>query len=296
MNISGLKLSNPIMNASGVLASTPEGVVRLIFSGVSAIVTKTLTVNPRENYGTPIIVPLPYGLINAVGLANPGIKASYELVRAGHKMGKPVIVSIGGRNDKEFQYLAEVALDAGADAIELNLSCPHTEGYGLDAASSKEVIRKIVSAVSSISSKPVWAKLGFSPSIVELCEAVLESGARVLVLINTIPAMKIDVFVKKPVLSHGYGGLSGPAIHPIAVYSVYKVYEELQCEIIGCGGVTSWIDVIEFLLAGARGVQMATAFYMKGYDVVGEIISGIEEYLVKMGYNDISEIIGLAHS
>ena len=292
--VTGIKLSHPIMNASGVLASTPEGVARLIDAGVSAVVTKTLTKEPREGYKTPITIPLPIGLLNAVGLANPGIEAVGKLVETGHSLGKPVIVSIGGRDPEEFLYLAEKALEAGADALELNLSCPHTPGYGVDAAKTIKTIKEVVKNTASISNKPVWAKLGYSRLLVKEAGAALEAGASALVLINTIPGMKIDVYALKPILSHGYGGLSGPAIHPIAVYSIYTVYREYKPEIIGAGGAVDWESAIELLAAGAKAVQIATAFHLKGYNIIKEIINGIKQYLKQTKRKNITEIIGSA--
>lgn len=293
--ITGIKLKHPLMNASGVLASSRQGVARLVETGVSAVVTKTLTLEPREGYLPPITLPLPYGLLNAVGLANPGIDSAVELVEEAHRHGLPVVVSIGGRDDEEFHELGVKALEAGADALELNLSCPHTPGYGVDLSATVETIRSVVSAVSSISEKPVWVKLGYSRSLVREAGVALDAGASALVLINTIPGMAIDVYVGKPVLSHGYGGLSGPAIHPVAVYSVYTVYKEYGVDIVGVGGVVDWSTAVELLMAGARALQVATAFYLKGLGVVEEIVNGLIDYMNYMGYRNLEEVIGLAH-
>ncbi len=292
ISVSGITLKHPIMNASGVLASSPQGVKRLIRSNVSAIVTKTLTLNPREGYDPPIVVPLEYGLINAVGLANPGINAINELVDVCRRHGVPIIASIGGKNEEEFVKLAEKALDANVDGIELNLSCPHTPGYGSDTAN---LMKSIIKNVAGLSNKPVWAKLGFDRNIVREAGMALEAGANALVLINTIPAMVIDVHISKPILSNKFGGLSGPAIHPIAVYSVYMVYEEYSCDIIGVGGVVDWYTALELILAGAKALQIATAFYMKGYGVVNEIIRGIIDFMDKNGFSDLRELVGRAH-
>lgn len=294
-SLSGIKLRHPVMNASGLLVTLPESIDKLADAGVSAIVTKTLTREPREGYRPPIIVPLRQGLLNAVGLANPGIDVVEKLVRKGHEHGLPVITSLSGRNVGEFTYIAERAIDAGADALELNLSCPHTPGYGRDLASDLYLLKNIVSSVKSISSKPVWVKLGYSDHLIKIAGVVIDAGADALVLINTLPAMAIDVFIGSPILSNKFGGLSGAAIHPIAVYCVYSVYKEYGIDIIGVGGVYSWIDAVEFTMAGARAVQLATAVYLKGIDVFREIVSGIRYFLEDMGYRSIDEIVGMAH-
>ncbi|ADI31354.1 dihydroorotate dehydrogenase [Staphylothermus hellenicus] len=294
-SVTGIVFKHPVMNASGILAASINGVRILAKTGVAGIVTKTLTLEPREGYLPPITIPLDYGLLNAVGLANPGIDAVNVLVEEIHRYGLPAIVSIGGRDPGEFQVLAEKALDAKPEALELNLSCPHTPGFGVDAAATDKALKHIALNVSSISSIPVWGKLGFSRRIVRESEILLSNGVDAVVLINTLPGMFIDVYVGKPVLTHGYGGLSGPAIHPVAVYSVYKVYEELGAEIIGVGGVVDWKTCVELLLAGAKAVQIGTGFYMVGYDIVHNILDGVKKYMEEKGFSRISDIIGYAH-
>jgi len=295
IRISRKILRNPLMNASGVLGDSPDSIRLLSTLGFGCIVTKTLTWEPREGYKPPIIIPLKYGLLNAVGLANPGIKAGKELIDAAKEKNIHIAISIGGVNVDDFVRLAEVASDFKPDFIELNLSCPHTPGYGVDAAKTIAAIKNIVKNVTSITSIPIWAKLSFSRSLVNEADAALSNGASAIVLINTIPAMLIDPYVMKPVLTHKWGGLSGPAIHPIAVYAVYKVYEELEAEIIGVGGVESWRDAIEFILAGARGIQIGSALIRCGHNIVREIIDGICKYMAEIGINRLEELVGYAH-
>ncbi len=295
IRISGKTLRNPLMNASGILGDSPDSIRLLSTLGFGCIVTKTLTWEPREGYRPPIIIPLNHGLLNAVGLANPGIKAGRELVAAAKENNMPIAISIGGSNTDDFVRLVEAASEFRPDFIELNLSCPHTPGYGVDAAKTIDTIRDIVKNVASITSIPIWAKLSFSRSLVNEADAALSNGASAIVLINTIPAMLIDPYVMKPVLTHKWGGLSGPAIHPVAVYAVYKVYEELEAEIIGVGGVESWRDAIEFILAGARGIQIGSALIRRGHGIVREIIRGIQEYIVEIGVNKLEDLVGYAH-
>lgn len=292
---SGIRLKHPVMNASGLLGSNTEGILRLVESGVSAVVTKTLTLEPREGYLPPITVPLGECMLNAVGLANPGISVVDELVKAIHNYGLPAIVSIGGRNIDEFIALAVKAEETGADALELNMSCPHTPGYGVDASKTIEAIKNIVSGVKSVVDIPVWVKLGYSRFLLREAGTALAAGADALVLINTIPGMVIDVYIGKPVLTNRFGGLSGVCIHPITVYSVYMVYREYRCEIIGAGGVQDWRTAVELIEAGAKALQVATAFYTKGYSIVYEIVSGLTRFLEEIDVKNITELVGLAH-
>jgi len=285
------------MNASGILGSCREHIARLAEYGVSAIVTKTITSQPREGYETPIVIELPSGgVLNAVGLANPGKKVIHELVAEARRFGLPIIVSVGGRDEREFIDVAIEAEKSGADAIELNLSCPHTKGYGIEIGSEPSVVRTIVREVSSVLRIPVIAKLGICDKLVASAGSALEAGARALTLINTVKAMYIDVFSAKPVLSNVFGGLSGPPIHPLAVRAVYEVYRELRPEIIGCGGVHDWRSAAEMILAGARAVQVGTAFiHGSGRRVVESILSGLRSWLRMLGLKSIREAIGLAH-
>uniref|UniRef100_A0A7J3Y0E3 Dihydroorotate dehydrogenase n=1 Tax=Thermogladius calderae TaxID=1200300 RepID=A0A7J3Y0E3_9CREN len=280
------------MNASGVLAVDEQGALRLVEAGVSAVVTKSLTLTPREGYAPPIVVPLEYGLLNAVGLANPGVGYLARITRAVKEWSIPVVASIAGGSPGEFARLAEEALEAGVDAVELNLSCPNVRDLGV----FNKAVHESVKAVKSISGKPVWAKLSYSLSIEETAGRALDAGADAVVLINTLPAMKIDIYARKPILTNKSGGLSGPAIHPLAVYAVYKVYREYSCDIVGVGGVVDWESAVELIMAGAKGVQIATGFYMKGPGIVGEVVEGLRKFMEAEGYKSIDEIVGLAVS
>jgi len=284
------------MNASGILGSEPEHVDILVKAGFSAVVTKTFTVEPREGYPPPILVELECcGYLNAVGLANPGINYIPLLVDRAKALGKPIVVSIGGRGVDEYIELATVAEEAGASAIELNLSCPHVKGHGLEIGSDPASVYALVKDVASAVKKPVIAKLGFCDRVVESSGKALEAGARALTLINTIKAMAIDVYSAKPVLSNVYGGLSGPAIKPIAVRVVYEVYREYSgAEIIGCGGISSWKDAAEYILAGAKAVQIGSG-YLKNRNVVQEVINGLSKWVAGLGYKSIEGLVGLAH-
>jgi dihydroorotate dehydrogenase (NAD+) catalytic subunit len=293
--IAGLTLEHPVLNASGILGSDPEHIDILASHGFSAIVTKTFTLNPREGYNPPILVELRSGgFLNAIGLANPGIQGIKPLVDRAKLLGKPIIISISGNSIEEFTKIAEVAEDSGASAVELNLSCPHVKGLGLELGSDPFTVFLVTREVSSILKIPVIVKLGLSDRIIESAGKALEAGARALTLINTIRALAIDIYSFKPILSNIYGGLSGPPIKPIALRVVYDVYREHRAEIIGCGGISNWTDAAEFILAGARAIQVGSAF-LKNRKVVYEILEGIKKWMNVLGYSSVESLIGRSH-
>lgn len=295
IELNGLKLEHPVMNASGILGSEPEHVDILANAGFSGIVTKTFTKNPRNGYPPPIIVELDNGgYLNAVGLANPGINGICPVVERARRHGKPVIVSIGGSSLSEFIEVSIKAEECRATAIELNMSCPHVKGHGLDLGSDPSMVYTLVKEVVSTINTPVFVKLGLCDKIIESAGKALEAGASGVVLINTIKAMAIDVYTGKPVLSNKYGGLSGPPIKPIAIRAVYEVYREYNAPIIGVGGISSWRDVAEFILAGARAVQVGSVF-MKNRRIVYEILEGLEKWIEIHGVSSIMDLVGLAH-
>lgn len=293
--VTGIRLRNPLMNASGILGSRPEHVERLARAGISAFVSKSITPSPREGHPTPIIVELPgEALLNSVGLANPGPAAIPGLVEAARRAGIPIIVSAAGTRPSDFLQVAEAAEEAGASAVELNLSCPHTEGYGLEIGMDPAEVRRVVGEVSSTLSIPVWAKLGVVDRLTHVAGAALEAGAGALVLINTLKAMAIDVYTRRPVLSHGMGGLSGRPIHPVAVRAVYEVYREHEAEIVGVGGIFDWRAAAELILAGAKALQLGTSLVLRGEGVVGEILEGLERYMSEAGVNSLEGLVGAA--
>jgi len=293
--ISSLKLSNPFMNASGVLSTTGGLLKRIAMAGAGAVVTKSLSLDPREGYPNPVVVELPYGYLNAIGLANPGLESFREELREVKDVGVPVIVSVFGSTVEEFARASFKAEEIGADAIELNLSCPHAGGltsYSQDPKLAYDVIARVKHSVSI----PVFAKLSAeSPSIVEVAKAVEKAGGDGVTAINTIKAMYIDVDLKRPVLSNKFGGLSGPAIKPIAVRCVYELHEAVEIPIIGVGGISDYRDALEFILAGASAIQVGSALAKEGFDLFRRLINGVEGYLKLHGFSSIKELIGYAH-
>jgi len=289
--ICGIKLRNPTILASGILGSTGASLKRVAEHGAGAVVTKSVGKTPREGHKNPSVIELQDCLLNAIGLANPGYEAFKEEIKIA-KQGKiPVIVSVFGESIKEYVEVAE-ALKGHADAIELNLSCPNVKGELF--AQSPELSYQVVKEVRKKASIPVIAKLTANVNdIVEIAKACEEAGAKGITAINTIKAMKIDINFRKPVLANKTGGLSGRCIKPIAVRCVYEIAREVELDIIGCGGVTTGEDALEFLLAGAKAIQIGTGAYVQGLGVFKKVCEEIKEYLRKNDYS-LGEIIGSA--
>lgn len=293
----GLTFSNPTMLASGILGYSAATLQTIVDGGAGAIVTKSVGLKPRKGYSNPTVVQADCGLINAMGLPNPGIDEFVNEIReAKASLKVPLIVSVYGYSEGEYVTVAKKAVDAGADAVELNVSCPHVRETGSEIGQNPEILAKVVREVKSSVSKPVFVKL--SPnvtSITDIAEAAAKAGADALTAINTVKAMAIDTETTMPILSNKTGGLSGSAIKPIALRCVYDIYERIKMPIIGCGGVTSWRDAVEFLLAGASAVQIGTAIATEGTSVFKAVSRGIEDYLKSKGFKGVKEIVGLSH-
>ncbi len=288
-----LELRNPTILASGILCNGPLLKRAAVEGGAGAVVTKTVTKEVREGYPTPVLVGVEGGLINAVGLSNSGYKnfLSNELPIA--REGKvPVILSAGGSSVDEFREICARAEASGADAVELNLSCPHVKKHGLQLGGDPALVRKIVKNLKGTLKIPVFTKLGLSDNLVASAVAAQEAGTDAIVAINTIKAMAIDVDARAPVLSNIYGGLSGPAIHPIALRCVHELSKKLTVPIIGCGGVQDWRTAVEFFIAGASAVQVGSALATEGIGIFKEIERGIEDYLRVNDFKSLKEIIG----
>ncbi|MHA1711392.1 MAG: dihydroorotate dehydrogenase [Candidatus Freyarchaeota archaeon] len=294
--LAGLELRNPVMLAAGVLGLTGSFLRRVAKAGAGAVVTKSIGLRPREGYSNPTVVQTECGLINAMGLPNPGIHYFTQEIREAKKGGVPVIVSIYGFSPSEFAEVASVAVSAGADALELNVSCPHVERTGAEIGQDPGLVAEVVDGVKRVANRPVFVKLTPNvANIVEIAKAAVEAGADAITAINTVRAMAIDVHTAQPVLANKVGGLSGPAIRPIAVRCVYEIYREVNVPIVGCGGVTNWRDAVEFMLAGASAVQVGTAIAFKGLGVFRSITRGIRAYLKKKGFGCVMDIVGKAH-
>ncbi|WCN29477.1 dihydroorotate dehydrogenase [Thermococcus kodakarensis] len=293
INLSGLEFENPLILASGINDKVPEQWIRAHEEGAGGVVTKSIGIEPRKGYDNPTIVELPYGLINAMGLPNPGWKGFLEMVE-GYSFDFPLIVSIFGGTPEEFAFLAE-KLSEVADAFELNLSCPHAKGYGMEIGQKPENVYAVVKAVKDATDKPVIAKL--TPNIDDITKlglAAENAGADAVSAINTLKAIAIDIYARKPILSNKVGGYSGPGVKPVALRAVYDLARTLDIPVIGIGGITTWQDAVEFLLAGASALQIGTAVSLRGWKVFREINEGIERYLREEGFSSVEEIVGLA--
>ncbi|MBS7604674.1 MAG: dihydroorotate dehydrogenase [Candidatus Bathyarchaeia archaeon] len=296
IHIASLFMPNPTMLASGILGMSAETLRRAADSGAGAVVTKSIGLKPSSGYPNPTVIQVKCGFLNAVGLPNPGIHKFVEEIRMLRDLSVPVIVSVFGFSPEEYAEVAGLAEDAGASAIELNLSCPHVKGTGAEIGQDPRMVKLIVEAVKGSVKKPVFAKLTPNTAdIVRLADAAVSAGADAITAINTVKAMAIDVETFRPILSNRFGGLSGPAIKPIAIRCVYEIYEAVGVPIIGCGGIWSWEDAVEFMLAGASAIQVGSAIAVEGLSIFKNICRGLAEYLARKNFKSVREIIGLAH-
>lgn len=294
VNISGLNLKSPIILASGILGVSFSNMKSLMDAGLGAITTKSIGPKPRKGYKNPSIIEVfPGTFMNSVGLGNPGIQNFISEIKEIKAYDIPLIVSVFGDTNESYLSVALKAQEAGADAIEINISCPHAEVSSIGI--NKDLTFELTKLLKEKLSIPLFVKL--NPNVTDICEIALaaqEGGADGVVAINTLSAMIIDVNTRRPILSHGSGGLSGKAIHPIAVKKVYDLYKILKIPIIGCGGISNWEHAIEFFLAGAASLQIGTSLY-QGCDIIKKINTGIKDYLDINNFNTISEIKGLSH-
>lgn len=295
--LTGLKLKNPTILAAGVLGTTGASLCRIAREGgAGAVVTKSIGPTPKTGHSNPSMVKLDCGFLNAMGLPNPSYPGFLqELEIAKKESGVPVIASIFGGTAVEFTEVAEGLLPAKPDAFELNVSCPHAEGYGAAVGSNPCLVEAITAAVKDVSDVPVWVKLTPNVSDITCIGTAAESGgADAVVAINTVKGMAIDIESGYPVLGNRSGGLSGKAVKPVAVKCVYDLYTALEIPIIGVGGVSSWQDAVEMMMAGASAVQVGSAVYDR-VDIFSEISTGIETFLQRKGYTDVNKLIGLSH-
>lgn len=296
VDIAGLRLRNPTMLASGILNETGKSMLEVARAGAGALVTKSIGAHERDGHANPCIVEVESGLINAMGLPNPGVEAYAPEIAEARGGGVPVIASVIGGDSSEMAEVARSLERAGADAIELNLSCPHAKGLGAEIGSTPENVSEVCGAVKDAVSLPVLAKLTpNTSSVAALARAAEDGGAEAIVAINTLKAMAICPELRRPVLSNRVGGLSGPAIRSIGVRAVYEVYEEVKIPIVGVGGICTARDALEYMMAGAVAVQIGTAVRSHGLAVFQEICEGLEAFMGQHGYDDLSQLVGVAH-
>ena len=282
----GVQMENHLILAAGVLGTTGSSLARILATGAGAVVTKSIGPFPHEGHPGPCFCEINGGLINAMGLPNPSKDFLTELDTL---KGKPVIVSVFGGNPSEFHEVASW-FKGRVSGVELNMSCPHAEGYGAAIGSDPGMIEACTKAVKSLG-MPVWVKLTPNVTDITVCGVAAErGGADGIVAINTVKAMRISTDLMRPVLGNRFGGLSGPSIFPIAVRCVYELYEACSIPIIGCGGVSSVHDVVEMMMAGASAVQVGSAVIRDR-----DIFASIRDTLYSPDGIPAEEIVGCAH-
>ena len=295
VNVGPMRLRNPTMLASGILGISQDIFERLYNNNIGAIVTKSISVDPMKGYANPTIVPLGNKTyLNAVGLSNPGVYAfSHEIMR---NKFVPILVSLVGSSEKDFPKMISLLDSLNIIGYEINLSCPHVSKMGMEIGDDPEMVSLIIRTIKRHTRKPISVKIGIgSMDVVEIARVAVESGADMITAINTVRAMKIDVQSMIPVLSNLIGGLSGKAIKPIGIRCVYEISKVLNVPVIGCGGVSSWEDVVEYMIAGASAVQIGSILGNSDDTFFNRITSGLKRYLARKGIKNIGEIIGLAH-
>jgi dihydroorotate dehydrogenase (NAD+) catalytic subunit len=294
IDLAGIPLRNPLLLASGFLGISQQVFNRLYNDGLGAIVSKSISVSPLEGYKGPTVVYLgEKGYLNAVGLANPGSDVfAHEIMNN----QIPLVVSIVGSSQSDFQKLINKFDKLNIVAYEVNLSCPHVEKMGMEVGDDPDLVTKIIKTIKTRTKKPVIIKVGIGKSdVLKLATIIQESGADAITAINTIKAMAINVETGMPVLSNKVGGLSGVPLKPIGVRCVYEIFKKVNIPVIGCGGIFTWEDAIEYILAGATAIELGSVIGYRGLKVFNGIKLGITRYLQKKDYKNVKEIIGLAH-
>lgn len=282
------------MLASGILGISLDVFNRLYRSGAGAVVTKSLSKEPWEGYPNPTIFGVKGGgWLNAVGLSNPGAPNFAKMIESNQTV--PIIVSLVGSIPEDFDFMIKQFQNCNVTAFELNLSCPHVAKVGLEVGDDPELVKKIVSSVKNATDTPVIAKVGLGTSnYLNTVSAAIESGIDAITAINTVRAIAIDVETQRPILSNKYGGLSGTPIKPIALRCVYEISSKYNVPIIGCGGISTWEDAVEFFLAGASAIQLGSAIGDNWINIFEDINNGILQYMKRKDYSSIMEMVGNA--
>ncbi|MDC0154400.1 dihydroorotate dehydrogenase [Nitrosopumilus sp.] len=293
-SVGKMKLDKPAMLASGILGISLDVFNRLYRSGAGAVVTKSLSSEPWEGYPNPTIFSVNGGgWMNAVGLSNPGASNFAKMIEPNQDV--PIIVSLVGSIPKDFEMMINEFKNCNVTAFELNLSCPHVAKVGLEVGDDPELVKKIVTTVKNSTTAPVIAKVGLgTTNYLNTVKTAIDSGIDAITAINTVRAMAIDVETQRPILSNKYGGLSGTPIKPIALRCVYEISSKYDIPIIGCGGISTWEDAIEFFLAGASAIQLGSAIGDNWINVFDDINKGVLEYMKQKNYSTIEEMVGLA--
>ena len=299
VDFAGLELATPVLTASGTSGYADELTEFMDFSNLGGITTKSISLEPRKGNPTPRIVETSAGMLNAIGLANMGLdQFLQEKIPILEKLNTNVFVNLAGQTIDDYVAVAErLASEKAVDGFELNISCPNVKKGGITFGTDPKLIREITAAVKSVCmDKPLMVKL--TPTVTDIsvtAQAAVDAGADALSLVNTFTAMVVDIDKQKPVLANRTGGLSGPAIKPMAVYLVNKVYNEVAKDagipILGMGGVRTATDALEFIIAGATAVAIGTATFVYP-DTAEKVAMGLRDYCRNKGISDIRELIG----
>lgn len=297
VDIAGIKMKNPVLTASGCYGYGREYNELYDISRLGGIMTKGTTLEPKLGNSTPRLAETPAGMLNSIGLQNPGVeKVILEEIPWLRQFDVATIINISGYSINEFEDLA-AHLDGveGVAGLELNISCPNVKGGGMAFGTDPQTAAQVVKRVRTKTKLPLIVKL--SPNVTEITDiakAVESAGADALSLINTLLGMVIDIKKRKPVLANVMGGLSGPAVKPVAVRMVYQVYKAVEIPIIGMGGIINFQDAVEFMLAGASAVAIGAGNFWDPFTPL-KVIEGLEEWLLQEGVQDIKEIVGGCH-
>lgn len=293
VNVAGVEFKNPVIPASGAFGYGREYEQFYPLSKLGGIAIKGTTLEPRQGNPGPRVAETPSGMLNSVGLQNGGLERflNYELPNLVTKNTK-IVANIAGATVEECAELAGRLNDTAVDMIELNISCPNVKHGGAAFGTCCDSAQSITAAVRKATEKPLMVKL--SPnvtSITDIAKAVESAGADAVSLINTLLGMRIDIKTRRPILKNNVGGLSGPAVFPVAVRMVWQVANAVNIPVIGMGGIATWEDAVEMMMAGASAIQIGAAIFSNPYAPV-EIVDGLNKYCDENGIKNISEIVG----
>jgi len=295
VEFAGIKLPNPTILASGILGVSGEIMIRASRAGAGAVVSKSFNVKGREGYRNPSFIEVQGGFLNALGIPNPGMEEMREEVETVSKAGVPVIASVFGFDAEEFAAAAAMGEKGGAIAVELNVSCPHVREVGVEIGQRPKVVAEVTQAVKGRVKIPVFVKL--SPNVTDITEvakAAQSAGADAVTAINTALGMAVNVDSAYPILGGTLGGLSGPALHPIAVRAIYQIRRAVDLPIIGVGGVQDYRGALEMMMVGASAVQIGSAVTSQGLEIFRDVTTGMSKFLEQRGLSSIRQVIGIA--
>jgi dihydroorotate dehydrogenase (NAD+) catalytic subunit len=298
VDLAGLRLRNPLLLASGIWGESGESLAGAWEAGAGGVITKSIGRSVRLGYPNPTVESLDrWGLLNAMGLPNPGIEEYPKEIAAARARGATVIGSVFGGDADEYAELAYRMAGTGVGAIELNLSCPHAEGLGSDLGEDPKEVEAVTRAVRARVTVPVIVKI--TPNTadpVALAQAAERGGASAISAINTLRAISIDVRLRRPTLSHGLGGLSGPAIKPVGLACVWQIYPKVSIPVVGVGGIRTAEDVLQYVMAGARAVELGTAVALDGIQVFSKLGRDLPALMGELGIERIADVVGAAHT